>query len=154
MAGLRGQPMFNVNSRTRYGLLALIDLAVNSVHKFVTAQDVAERKHIPPKFLGQILASLVQAGLVEGRRGSSGGYMLAVSPHTLTIDRVLAALGAEGPSQRCIYDVDRATCTLPYRQDKCDAIGIAEEAAMKVLVSTTLADLCPGPSTTEPVYQI
>ncbi len=146
--------ILNINSRTRYGLLALIDLAENGTDEFVTAQDVAERKEIPPKFLGQILASLVRAGLVRGRRGASGGYKLGLSPHALTIDRALLALGTEGPSARCIYGVNRSTCTLPARQDKCDGIGPAEEAAMNVLASTTLADMCPGYVATTATYQI
>ncbi len=146
--------MLIVNARTRYGLLALIDLAEHGVDDFVTAQDVASRKQIPPKFLGQILASLVRAGLIEGRRGSSGGYKLGFSPHALTIDRALLALGAEEASARCIYGVDRSTCTLPARQDKCDGIGPAEEAAAKVLASTTLADMCPGYAANTATYQI
>lgn len=146
--------MLNVNSRTRYGILALIDLAEHGIDYYVTAREIADRKDIPAKFLGQILASLVQAGLVTGRRGASGGYRLGVSPHTLTMDRALIILGAEGLSARCIYGVDRSTCTLPARQEKCDGIGPAEEAAMKVLASTTLADLCPGYAATAATYQI
>lgn len=146
--------MLNINSRTRYGLLALIDLAEHGVDDFVTAHDVAIRKEIPPKFLGQILASLVRAGLVRGRRGSSGGYKLGLSPHALTMDRALLALGSERVSARCIYGVERSTCTLPARQEKCDGIGPAEEAAMKVLSSTTLADMCPGYAATTATYQI
>ncbi|MCY3802464.1 MAG: Rrf2 family transcriptional regulator [Chloroflexi bacterium] len=146
--------MLNVNSRTRYGILALIDLAENGTNYYVTAQQIADRKNIPAKFLGQILASLVQAGLVIGRRGASGGYRLGISPHALTMDRALTILGADGPSARCIYDVDRSTCTLPARQGKCDGIGPAEDAAMKVLASTTLADLCPGYAATSATYQI
>lgn len=146
--------MLNLNSRARYGILALIDLAEHGEDEFVTAQAVAVRKNIPPKFLGQILSSLVQAGLVKGRRGSSGGYKLAVSPYALTLDRALVALGMEGPSERCIYDVRRSTCTLPYRVGACDGLGPAEEAAMRVLESTTIAAMCPGYPRAEPAYQI
>lgn len=146
--------MLNFNSRTRYGVLALVDLAEHGTDDFVRAQDIAARKGIPPKFLGQILAALVQSGLVKGRRGSSGGYRLAVSPHSLTLDRALLALGMEAPSARCIYAVERATCTLPYRAGKCDGFGPAEEAAMRVLASTAIADMCPGYPEAEPAYQI
>ena len=146
--------MLRLNSRARYGLLALVALAEDGGDEFVGAQELARRRSIPPKYLGQILALLVQAGVVAGRRGSGGGYKLAVSPFAITLDRVLLALGASDISPRCIYGVDRGTCTLPYRQAKCDGIGPAEEAAMAVLASTTLADMCPGYAKDEPSYQI
>ena len=36
--------MLNVNSRTRYGILALIDLAEHGMNYYVTAQQIADRR--------------------------------------------------------------------------------------------------------------
>ena len=146
--------LLRISARARYGVLALVDLGQHATESFVRAQDIAERKDIPPKFLGQILAALVQAGVVTGRRGASGGYRLTQAPASLTMDRVLQILGAEPPSDRCIYGVERATCTLPQRLDKCDGIGPAESAATERLVNTSLADLCSGYGGGEAAYQI
>ena len=146
--------MLRISARARYGVLALVDLGENGTSTYVRAQDIAKRKDIPPKFLGQILAALVQAGIVIGRRGASGGYRLAHSPASLTMDQILETLGMDPPSERCIYGVERASCTLPQRLDKCDGIGPAEEAAARQLASTSLADLCHGYSDSEAAYQI
>ena len=146
--------MLSLTSRTRYGLLALIDLAEHGVDGFIKSRDVASRKEIPPKFLGQIFPSLVQAGLVVAQRGARGGYKLALSPHLLTIDRALLALGATGPSTHCLYGVERSTCTLPARNDKCDGIGPVQETAMRMLSRITLAEMCPGYAPTAANYDI
>lgn len=146
--------MLRISARARYGVLALVDLGENAAESFVRAQDIAERKDIPPKFLGQILAALVQAGVVTGRRGASGGYRLTQAPASLAMDRILHILGSDLPSDRCIYGVERSTCTLPQRLDKCDGIGPAESAASAVLANTSLADLCHGYAGGESAYQI
>ena len=136
--------MLRMNARIQYGVLALVDLAENNGSGYVRSQDIATRKDIPPKFLGQILATLVQAGIVAGRRGASGGYRLAQAPASLSLSHILKILGLDGPSKRCIFGVERAACTLPQRLQDCDGIGPAEEAAAEKLAAIYLSDLCRG----------
>lgn len=52
-------------------------------------QAIAERQRIPKRFLEQILNDLRSAGLVESRRGVSGGYRLARPAHAITVRDVV-----------------------------------------------------------------
>lgn len=113
--------MLSINARTNYGLLAVVDLAQNGSSKLVRAKDIADRKQIPSKYLGQILAALVRAGIVIGRRGPKGGYKLAVPSTELTMDKVLFALGSI-PSPSTI-----------------SVIAAAQQAAIETLSETSLA---------------
>lgn len=113
--------MLSLNARTNYGLLAVVDLAQNGSSKLVRAKDIADRKQIPPKYLGQILATLVRAGIVIGRRGAKGGYKLAGPSTELTMDKVLFALGSI-PSLSTI-----------------SVIAAAQQAAIETLSETSLA---------------
>ena len=148
--------MLRIYARIQYGVLALVDLAEHKGSSYVRAQDIAMRKDIPPKFLGQILNTLVRAGIVAGRRGAHGGYRLAQTPTSLSMNHILNTLGLEGPSERCVFGVERAACTLPQRLQDCDGIGPAEEAAVEKLATICLSDLCRGYTTSAAAsaYQI
>ena len=148
--------MLRINARIQYGVLALVALAEHKGSSYVRAQDIAMRKDIPPKFLGQILNTLVRAGIVAGRRGAHGGYRLAQTPTSLSMNHILNTLGVEGPSERCVFGVERAACTLPQRLQDCDGIGPAEEAAVEKLATICLSDLCRGYTTSAAAsaYQI
>ena len=148
--------MLRINARIQYGVLALVDLAEHKGSSYVRAQDIAMRKDIPPKFLGQILNTLVRAGIVAGRRGAHGGYRLAQTPTSLSMNHILNTLGLEGPSERCVVGVESAACTLPQRLQDCAGIGPAEEAAVEKLATICLSDLCRGYTTSAAAsaYQI
>lgn len=47
---------------------------------------------MPGGFLVQILNDLKRAGLVESRRGASGGYLLGREPSTITLRQVVEAV--------------------------------------------------------------
>ena len=61
----------------------------------VTALHIAERRHIPEKYLVHILLQLKRAGLVRSVRGAQGGYLLARSPDAITLHDVVRAI--DGP---------------------------------------------------------
>ena len=88
------------SKKSRYGLRALIDLAVNSKNEHVSLCSIAERNHISPQYLEQVFASLRRAGIVKSIKGPQGGYLLRNSPGEITVSDVLLAL--EGS-----YEIER-----------------------------------------------
>ncbi|MCI7100139.1 MAG: Rrf2 family transcriptional regulator [Lachnospiraceae bacterium] len=78
--------------KSRYGLSALIDLAVNSKTEQVSLCSIAKRNSISPQYLEQIFANLRRAGIVKSIKGSQGGYFLKGSPSEITVAQVLEAL--------------------------------------------------------------
>jgi len=58
-------------------------------NEVVRISDIAEAKHIPAKYLEQILMSLKRAGYVRSRRGPSGGYQLAKPPESITLAEII-----------------------------------------------------------------
>ena len=53
-----------LSMKSRYGLRALIDLAINSKTEQVALNSIAERNKISPQYLEQVFASLRKAGIV------------------------------------------------------------------------------------------
>ena len=77
------------SKKTRYGLISLIDLAVNSQNGPVSLGSIAKRNGISQQFLEQIFAAFRSARLVRSVKGPQGGYQLAKSAAEVTVADVL-----------------------------------------------------------------
>ena len=82
----------NLSKKSRYGITALIDLAVYARNQCVQLSRIAERNKISVKYLEQIFSGLRRAGLVKSIKGPQGGYLLAKSPESITVADVIYAL--------------------------------------------------------------
>ena len=82
----------NLSKKSRYGITALIDLAVYARNQCVQLSSIAERNKISVKYLEQIFSGLRRAVLVKSIKGPQGGYLLAKSPESITVADVIYAL--------------------------------------------------------------
>lgn len=81
-----------LSTKGRYGLRAVLDLAVHADEETVALSQIAERQGISINYLEQLIAKLKKAGIVKGIRGAQGGYMLAVPAHEVSVGSILRAL--------------------------------------------------------------
>ncbi|NCB93848.1 MAG: Rrf2 family transcriptional regulator [Clostridia bacterium] len=81
-----------LSKKGRYGIRALIDLAVYSRDTHVSLNSIAERNNISPQFLEQVFASLRRAGIVRSIKGPQGGYLLSSEPENITVASILEVL--------------------------------------------------------------
>lgn len=91
-----------VSQRVTYGIMAIVDLALNAKESPIQARAIARRQGIPVRFLEQVLNSMKKAGLVDSLRGSQGGYRLQKAPSALSVADVLEAL--DGPVLRRAFE--------------------------------------------------
>ena len=85
-----------ISTKGRYGLRALIDLAINIDSEAVSIKAISERQNISERYLEQIFSLLRKAGIIVGRKGAQGGYVLGKNINELTILEILKVL--EGDS--------------------------------------------------------
>src|SRR5216110_3859848 len=81
---------------SRKGILAVaavIDVALHSNDKPVSAKTLASRHGLPPRHLEPVLQALVRCGILRGVRGPRGGYELARERRRITADDILRAAG-------------------------------------------------------------
>jgi len=130
-----------LSQKCQYGLRAVFELAKHYGRGPVKIADIAQVQAIPERFLEVILGQLKQGGFVESRRGKAGGYMLARSPHGLTVGEVIRFVeGPVGPVP-CVDDDTQSGCPL---QGRCVFVGLwrsVERAVSQVYDNTTLQDL-------------
>ena len=93
-----------LNTRGRYAVMAMADLAKYSKQCSVPLSAVAERQQISFAYLEQLFLKLRRAGLVESERGRSGGYRLTRPPCGITVAEIMAAVEEGTRMTRCLGD--------------------------------------------------
>lgn len=82
----------NISTKGRYGLRAMVDIAVNSIGDYIPLKIIAERQDISENYLEQVFSVLRKANLVKSARGSQGGYTLSRDASKITVGEVLRIL--------------------------------------------------------------
>jgi Rrf2 family protein len=81
---------------SRKGILAIaavVDIAINSEMRPVSAKALASRHGLPPRHLEPVLQALVHDGILRGVRGPRGGYELGRDTENITANEILRAAG-------------------------------------------------------------
>jgi len=83
----------DMSTKGRYGVRALLDLAVNSTGgNVVTLASIANRQKISEGYLEQIISILRKSGIVNGIKGPQGGYVLAQPAGRIKMRQILEIL--------------------------------------------------------------
>ena len=94
---------------------------------------------VPPAVLGQIVHRLRHAGLLDGRRGPSGGVRLSREPAQIPVLEVVRVFDGDGVGGRCVLGFlecsDRTPCPAH------PVWKIARAALERQLEARSLADL-------------
>ena len=80
-----------LSKKSRYGLRALIDLAVNSRTELVSLGSIAQRNDISAQYLEHVFSALRKAHIVKSMKGSQGGYFLERDPKEITVAQIVEA---------------------------------------------------------------
>ena len=108
--------LMRISQKLEYACRALAQLARRHDGRSLTRlEELAQREAVPSGFLVQILNDLKRAGLVDSRRGASGGYLLARAPSSITLRQIAEAVepalltstvaddGESGPAVRQVW---------------------------------------------------
>ncbi len=84
-----------LSTKGRYGVKAMVDLAINSANGPVNIKSIAERQNISEYYLEQLFSQLRKANVISSIRGATGGYTLAKEPKDITVKEIIDVV--EGP---------------------------------------------------------
>ena len=130
-----------INTKVRYGLRALAYISENSNEsKLVRIKEISEEQDISVQYLEQILFKLKNEHIIEGKRGPSGGYKLALAPEEINLYTIYKILDDEEKVIDC-NEMDKSghNCL----EDACGETCIwskLDNAMTKILSETTLQD--------------
>ena len=106
-----------LNTRCRYAVMALADIATFNKQNPVSLRDVSLRQNISLVYLEQIFSKLKKNNIVKSIRGTNGGYILTRNPEQIKLSNIFSALdetvktvqcrreskkGCNGKSAKCI----------------------------------------------------
>lgn len=83
------------STKGRYGLRAMVDIAVHAKGEHVALCSIAERQGLSTNYLEQVFSVLRKSGLVKSVKGAQGGYILSKGTADIKVGQILRAL--EGP---------------------------------------------------------
>lgn len=123
-----------LTSKDRYAIIALLELAAKGGSRPVPLVELSQKYNISVSYLEQLFAQLRRAGLVQSRRGPSGGYLLGRPAQVIRIYDVLRAIRSGDPvSDRRFADSGESPGLVLWE--------ILARRIQDLLERTTLADL-------------
>ncbi len=138
--GIKEATRLKLSTRSRYGLLAIIDMAMHQEKGHVPLREIASRQNLSENYLEHLVGAMRRAGLIQSVRGPSGGYYLARTPAEISLGEIIRVL--EGPIApvECSH-LDDENC---FSNTDCFIRNFWEELRVevnRVFDSKTLKDL-------------
>ncbi|WP_326514866.1 Rrf2 family transcriptional regulator [Clostridium intestinale] len=84
-----------MSTKGRYGLIAMVFIAMNQQEEYIPLNLIAERQNISQNYLSQIFFLLRGANLVKSVRGFQGGYSLARKASEIYVGDILRVIEGE-----------------------------------------------------------
>jgi Rrf2 family protein len=131
-----------LSKRSKYGLLALIDLADRKNTEPIHLKELAEHNKIPVKFLEQIFVTLRNSGIVHSQIGAGGGYTLGRPAKYIMVGEVVRILDGTIAPVSCISKIAYERCTCPDERT-CPVRTVmnrVRDSIVAVIDNTSLAD--------------
>jgi Rrf2 family transcriptional regulator, cysteine metabolism repressor len=141
------------STKAEYGVRVMVALAERAAAHSTAGgpvmplAEIAEHDGLPLAYLEHLVARLRKAGLVDSRRGSRGGYMLARDPAEITMAEVVEALEGSIAPIECISQSSDGSIVCSRESDPdhvCPTKLLwtrVRMAIVRTLLDTTLADL-------------
>jgi len=113
--------------KTILAIGAVVDVAMHSNKGPVSVRDLNDRLQLPRRYLEPILQALVREGILVGRYGPHGGYVLA-----------------KGRQAISVYDISEAVRTVKAKKEfrlLLPTLAQAEQCFISALKRITVEDL-------------
>ena len=139
------------STKAEYGVRVMVELARRSGGEPIPLAEIAANDGLPLAYLEHLVARLRKAGLVDSRRGSRGGYLLARPSAEITMAEVVEALEGSIAPIECISQASDGSIVCA-RESERDHVCPTKLLWTKVRFSivhtlreTSLADLLVTP---------
>ena len=129
-----------LSTKGRYGVKAMVDLAINQGDVPVSIKSISQRQNISEYYLEQLFAPLRRAEIIKSIRGAQGGYVLNKNAANITVLEIMNIL--EGPIEisDCLdhNDCDNVDCCATrtvWRKIKDSIDGVMASITLQDIVN-------------------
>ncbi|HEX2960160.1 MAG: Rrf2 family transcriptional regulator [Ignavibacteria bacterium] len=124
------------SKKCEYGLQAVLYLAANMQEDVVRVDVIAKELNIPKEFVSKILQSLREHGIIESKKGKTGGFALAKDPSQIRLIEIVEAIDGLGIFNSCVLGFPN--CNPEHPCPVHDKWGKLRTEAYKMLSEETL----------------
>ena len=132
-----------LSTKSRYGVRAIFDIAYHCEGLETQVKDISRRQEISPRYIEQIFQRLKRAGIINSKRGPTGGYFLVKRPEEITVGEIIRVTEGGIDPVLCVDPEDPGQpCS---RSKGCVTRIIWNEAGDRLkeyFDSVTIRDLC------------
>jgi Rrf2 family cysteine metabolism transcriptional repressor len=128
-----------LSTRTRYGIRALLELALHQGGGPVFLKDISREQQISLPYLEHLIAPLIAGGIIRSTKGPRGGISLARRPGEIKLSEITRLLEGSVAPVECVDNPE--TCNRSGFCATRDVWGQIKEVVDGVLESITLQDL-------------
>jgi len=132
-----------------HALTAVARLAELPAGEYAGAVDIARKTGAPQNYLGKLLKTLADNGLLVSQKGRGGGFRLARDPAQISLREVVEPIEHLSRREGCFMGQERcaddAPCPVHERWQR------VRNAYADFLQNTSVADLSASPSASAPV---
>ena len=133
-----------LSKKCKYAIHALVYLAERYQQGPVHIQEIAEKQHIPKKFLEAILLELRNANILHSKKGKGGGYYLYKKPAEVNLIEIIRLMDGAIAMLPCVSLNYYEPCEECKDEKACgirDAfIGVRDET-LRILSESNLAQI-------------
>jgi Rrf2 family protein len=90
------------SKKCEYGLQAILFMAASPNDCVCPAEEISQKLKIPKEFISKILQSLTESGIVESKKGKSGGFKLAKHPSKIKLIDIVEAIDGLDSFNSCV----------------------------------------------------
>ncbi len=128
-----------LSTKARYGMRAMVDLALHYEKGPVLLKDIAERQEVSMKYLDHIISTLKANGLIESVKTGHSGYVLSRAPCQIKTYEIIKAVEGSLAPVGCVDDPK-----ICHRANLCATINLwkkLKKSMRDVLEGVTLEGL-------------
>lgn len=130
-----------ISKKCKYAIKALLYLADHqSEGRSIFSSEIAEKQHIPKKFLETILRELRNFKLLQSQRGKTGGYRLLKDPKDIYLSDLIRQVDGPIAMLPCVSLNYYASCE-ECDEENCQIKSVFEEVrdnTLKILTATSI----------------
>lgn len=131
-----------ITQKNQYALRAIVELAKRMGAGPIKISQIAEAQSIPMRFLEVILSQLKGSGLIESKRGYTGGYYLLCPPEDITVGHVIRFMQTGQPAAgECHKCVTESECPFDSECAFANMWERVNRAVFEIFDETTIKDL-------------
>ena len=127
------------SKKCEYGLQAVLYLAAKQKEDVITAEEIAKKLSIPKEFVSKILQNLTESGMVNSKKGKSGGFFLAKDQKLIRLIDIVTAIDGLEIFNSCVLGFPN--CSPEHPCPLHDKWGTLRTNAYNMLTDQTLDQL-------------